>query len=276
MDVVTWVSAGVALAGAVVAAVLGYWQQRRLRTMEKRNLMESYGASLAWAAYDLQTRLYNVLNGHRLDNSPGPGRGFLTVCLTHGTPREADYVRRSTVFVLAEYLGWVEILRRDVQFLDLGRSRTNRAVMTKISEIGHALGRMSQDSNALRLFRTHQRAVGELLVHAEGEPGRRRCLGFAEFCHRLDADEAFHQWFRPLLADVDELAADAGPSVPRLETLQKLLIELIDLLDPKGERFPQFRQVFVDEQEPRHHRAGGAAPPVPTTAAAPSASSAAG
>jgi hypothetical protein len=267
VDVVTWVSAGVALAGAVVAAVLGYWQQRRLRTMEKRNLMESYGASLAWAAYDLQTRLYNVLNGHRLDTSPGPGRGFLTVCLTHGTPHEAEYVRRSTVFVLAEYLGWVEILRRDVQFLDLGRSRTNRAVMTKISEVGHAISRMSEDSNALRLFRTHQRAVGELLVHPDGDPGRRRCLGYAEFCQRLDTDEVYLGWFQRLLADVDELAADAGPSVPRLETVQKLLIELIDLLDPKAERFPQFRQVFVDKQERRY------APPAPP---APSVSSAAG
>jgi hypothetical protein len=29
------------------------------------------------------------------------------------TLEEREYVRRSTVFVLAEYLGWVEILRRD-------------------------------------------------------------------------------------------------------------------------------------------------------------------
>ncbi len=260
MDVVTWVSAGVALAGAGVTAVLGYWQQKRLRTMDKRNLMASYGASLAWAAYDLQTRLYNVLNGYRLDNSPGPGRGFLTVCLTHGTAHEAEYVRRSTVFVLAEYLGWVEILRRDVQFLDLGRSRTNREVMTKISEIGHAISRMSDESNALRLFRTHQRAVGELLVHPDGEPGRRRCLGYAEFCQRLETDEVYHGWFRRLLADVDALAADAGPSVPRLEAVQKLLIELIDLLDPKAERFPQFREAYADEQVRRQAQSGCVAP----------------
>lgn len=199
-----------------------------------------------------------MLSGYRLDRSPGSGRGFLTVCLTHGTRQEAEYVRRSTVFVLAEYLGWVEILRRDVQFLDLGRSRTNRAVMTKISEIGHAISRMSQESNALRLFRTHQRAVGELLVHPDGEPGRRRCLGYAEFCHRLETDEVYHGWFRRLLADVDELAADAGPSVPRLEAVQKLLIQLIDLLDPKAERFPQFREAFVDERERR--RPGAVAP----------------
>jgi hypothetical protein len=251
MDVVTWVSAAVALAGAAATAVLGYWQQKRLRTMEKRNLMDSYGASLAWAAFDLQTRLYNVLHGYRLDRSPGTGRGFLTVCLTHGTPHEAEYVRRSTVFVLAEYLGWVEILRRDVQFLDLGRSRTNRRVMSQISEIGSVLGRMSPESNELRLFRTQQRALGELMVHPDGEPGRRRCLGYAEFCHRLDTDEVFSEWFRRLLADVDELAADAGPAVPRLEKVQQLLMALIDLLDPKAERFPQFRQVFADEERPQ-------------------------
>ena len=252
MDIVTFVSAGVALAGAAVTAVFGYWQQKRLRAMEKRNLMESYGASLAWAAFDLQTRLYNVLHGYRLDRSPGDVQGFLTVCLRHGTRHEAEYVRRSTVFVLAEYLGWVEILRRDVQFLDLGRSRTNREVMVKISEVGSVLGRMSPDSNALRLFRTHQRALGELMVHPDGEPGRRRCLGYAEFCARLDTDEVFHDWFRRSLADVNTLAADAGPAVPRLEKMQKLLIELIDLLDPRAERFPQFRQVYADERRMPH------------------------
>lgn len=36
---------------------------------------------------------------------------------------------RSTVFVLAGYLGRVEILRRDIQFLGLGRSRVNTQIM---------------------------------------------------------------------------------------------------------------------------------------------------
>ncbi|WP_066949217.1 hypothetical protein [Streptomyces lushanensis] len=244
MDVLTLVSAVVALGSASAAAVLGYWTQRRLRTMEQRNLMETYGASLAWAAFDLQSRLFNILRGYVVDQAPGPGHGFLTGFLTRGTPEEAEYVRRSTVFVLAEYLGWVEILRRDVQFLDLGRSRTNQAVMVQISEVGSALGRISSDSNELRLFRTQQRAVGELMVHPDGEPGRRRCLGFAEFSAKLDTDDGFRVWFGQLLSDVDRLAEDTGAAVVRLEGIQQQLVILLDLLDPKSVRFPRFRVAF--------------------------------
>ncbi|MEW2547916.1 hypothetical protein AB0910_19445 [Streptomyces sp. NPDC047002] len=244
MDVVSWVSAGVALAGAAVTAVLGYWQQQRLRTMEQRSLMDAYGASLAWAAYDLQTRVFNILRGYAVDRAPGGHAGYLTAFLLGGTPQEAEYARRSTVFVLAEYLGWVEILRRDVQFLDLGSSATNRSVMAQISTVGHALSRIGPHGNELRLFRAEQRAVGELMVHPDGEPPRRRCLGFAEFCARLDRDEEFRGWFGRLLDDVDALAADTGPAVARLTEVQYQLVALLDLLDPRAERFPQFREVF--------------------------------
>ncbi|MEU8454455.1 hypothetical protein [Streptomyces griseoaurantiacus] len=242
MDALTVVSAIVSLAGAATAATLGYWTQRRLRLMDQRNLMETYGASLAWAAYDLQSRLYNIVHGHEVDRSPGPSRGLMTAFHLHGTPEERDYVRRSTAFVIGEYLGWVEILRRDVQFLDLGRSRANQRVMEEISSIGTALNRTSADSNVLRLWRVEQRAIGELMVHADGEPGRRRCLGYAEFCEKLEGDEVVGRWFAPLIADVDRLAEDTGPAVPRLVELQQRLLALIEVLDPKAERFPHFRE----------------------------------
>ncbi|AJP00935.1 hypothetical protein TU94_05075 [Streptomyces cyaneogriseus subsp. noncyanogenus] len=59
---------------------------------------------------------------------------------------------------------------------------------------------------------------------------------------RLDGDEAFRRWFDPLFADVDRLARDTAPAVPRLAELQRELIALIDVLDPKAARFPQFRE----------------------------------
>ncbi|MER5470257.1 hypothetical protein [Streptomyces sp. NPDC002685] len=206
------------------------------------NLMDSYGASLAWAAYDLQSRLYNILHGHQTDLSPGPYRGFMSSFHLQGTPEQREYVRRSTVFVLAEYLGWVEILRRDIQFLDLGQSRANRSAVTVISSIGTVLNRTSSADDVLRLWRAEQRAIGELMVHPDGEPGRRRCLGYAEFCEKLDGDDAFRRWFAPLLEDIDRLAGDTAQAALRLVELQQKLIILIDVLDPKAERFPHFRQ----------------------------------
>ena len=135
MDSVSIVSAVVALAGAGLAAFFSYWQQRRLSVWEKHNYMDRYGASLAWAVFDLQSRLYNILHGQVVDRSPGPDVGYLTAFLVRGTPAEAEYARRSTVFVLAEYLAWAEVLRRDIQFLNLGSSRVNRKVMGQVSRV---------------------------------------------------------------------------------------------------------------------------------------------
>ncbi|MEU0437751.1 hypothetical protein ABZ153_40425 [Streptomyces sp. NPDC006290] len=76
---------------------LGYWQQRRIVTVERLNYMNQYGASLAWAAFDLQSRLHNILYGR-----------YSALFLTQGTKEDAELARRSTVFVIAEYLGRVE------------------------------------------------------------------------------------------------------------------------------------------------------------------------
>jgi hypothetical protein len=206
--------------------------------------MDRYGACLAWAAFDLQTRLFNILHGHAVDQDPTPRAGFMTTFLTRGTAPEAEFVRRSTVFVLAEYLGWVEILRRDIRFLDLGRNRVNTRIMLQISRIGASLARIDPAGGELRLFRVQQRAVGELMVHPGGEPGQRRCLGYVEFCRKLDHDAGFAGWFEILLADVDRLAANTAPAVTRLRDVQVQLVALIDLLDPKRARFPQFRAAF--------------------------------
>ncbi|MGI3198867.1 hypothetical protein ACRJ4W_10070 [Streptomyces sp. GLT-R25] len=122
MDALAWISAAVALASATTTAFLGYWFQRRMAAGERLNYMNQYGASLAWAAFDQQSRLFNVLD-----------RRYFAMFLTQGTEEDAELARRSTIFVIAEYLGWVEILRRDVQLLDLGRSGFNRRVVTQLS-----------------------------------------------------------------------------------------------------------------------------------------------
>jgi hypothetical protein len=262
VDSVSIVSAVVAVAGAGLAAFFSYWQQRRLSVWEKHNYMERYGASLAWAVFDLQSRLYNILHGQVVDRSPGAGVGYLTAYLGRGTPAEAEYARRSTVFVLAEYLAWAEVLRRDIQFLNLGGSRINRKIMGQISQISSDISDMSGPNSELRLFRAHQRAIGELMVHPDSAPGQRWCLGYAEFCQRLDHDNAFLAWFAGLLGDVDRLAIDTVPAVPRLQKIQNELVALIDLLDPKAVRFPQFRRAF-DSATHAVHAPSPSAPPQP-------------
>ncbi len=61
------------------------------------------------AVYDLQSRIFNILK-----------RDFLTAYYTNGTDREKFYAQQNTVFLVAQFLGWTELIRQEIQFLDLG------------------------------------------------------------------------------------------------------------------------------------------------------------
>src|SRR5215212_8013852 len=90
-------------------------------------LMSKYREPLARAAFDLQTRIYTVIRHRFLVRYGGRGRDH-----------ERAYARESTLFVFAEYFGWVEILRRDVQFLDLGDVARNRQLVERLEAVGDA------------------------------------------------------------------------------------------------------------------------------------------
>lgn len=149
-----------------------------------------------------------------------------------------NYVKRSTAFLFAEYLGWVEIFRRDLQFLDLGDSQTNRQIMFLLHKISGTLNAANtSDAECFRIFRADQRALGELMIEADSKPGERRCLGYAAFCSVLAAGGASGEWGRELLDHVELAAHEPDMARDRLTRLQHQLIDLVDLLDPRGQRF---------------------------------------
>ena len=53
--------------------------------------------------------------------------GFIETYYVDDRPDDKEYARENTLFVLAEYLGWAEILRREVRFLDVGGRSTTRS-----------------------------------------------------------------------------------------------------------------------------------------------------
>lgn len=244
------ISAVIAVLGAITTAALGYRAQTRLKSREHMDYMGKYRDALLWAAFDLQSRLYNILHGYEVNHHPGQKRGFLQAFLLEGTERQANYVKTSTAFLFAEYLGWVEIFRRDLQFLDLGDNQTNRQTMLLLAKISGTLSAAStSDSECFRIFRADQRALGELMIAADSKPGERRCLGYATFCSMLDSAGAFLDWAEELLGYVDHAAREPDMARDRLTRLQHQLIDLIDLLDPAGQRFPsEDRSRFAPER----------------------------
>jgi hypothetical protein len=240
--VVAVISAAVALASVAISVwsargtirLQDELDQRRQQASKEElveQVMSRYREPLLRAAFDLQSRIYNIVR-----------QKFLLRYLRQGDPANQAYACRNTMFVVAEYLGWVEILRRGVQFLDLGDVRRNQQLVERLEAIGTTLSTDRDFKGAVpRMFRGEQRAVGELMIDpAQAGEGAavRQCIGYAAFAARLDAEPDFARWFAPLERDIRELAADDAPDHRRLVALQHGLLDLINFLDDPPARFP--------------------------------------
>ena len=229
----------VSLAGAVISAgaavttvVLTRRSAVRDRQLAAEELALRYREPLLHAAFNLQTRLYNIVS---------PSHVFLGRFLTNGTPAEAEYARLNTVYLVGQYLCWSEILRREGQFIDPVDLRRDREVMDCMERVRDVLSdSLTFTDPVLRLFRGEQRAIGEVLLTRTDNPSDRvgprwDCLGYAAFVKAQD-DKDTARWFTTLLADVDRLAEGLDEHRDRLVALQHALLDLISLLDPDGYR----------------------------------------
>ncbi|MEK8143402.1 hypothetical protein NKH18_18695 [Streptomyces sp. M10(2022)] len=160
---ISLIAAVIAVTGAVITAGIGFWWQSRLKSVERHDYMSRYRDSLLWVAFDLQSRIYNILFGHMADRDAS-ANGFMQGFLIEGTDRQAKYARFSTAYVFAEYLGWAEIFRRDIQFLDLGKNDRNRKVLLCLANVSRTLSSARIPGISYRLFRADQRAIGELMI----------------------------------------------------------------------------------------------------------------
>lgn len=85
---------------------------------ERQREISNFSEPLARAAYDLQSRLYNILKQNLID-----------VYLVNGNDREQSYVINNTAFLAGQYLCWTELARREIQFIDLGESDKTRELL---------------------------------------------------------------------------------------------------------------------------------------------------
>jgi hypothetical protein len=222
-------------------------EQQRKEKLEA--LVSRYRDPLLLAAVDLQSRLYNIIRQDFL--------AYLhdaVVDSTHGDGYDSDgadrdYVRDNTVFVLAQFFGWVEALRVDVQFLDLGDVEQSRDLRLRLDAVRTVLADDQLPDQRLRLFWGQQRAIGELMLlpRAADPAGNsaRECLGYARFVDRLHTDRAFASWFARLGTDLDSIAHDPTADWTRLTLMQHALIGLIDFLDQEQIRVPADRRTRV-------------------------------
>ncbi len=207
---------------AKMNATIAEKRDENLHKQQAQLILSKYREPLINAAYELQSRIFNIL---RLN--------FLDKFYIRGNEREKQYAVENTIYVIAQYLGWIEIIRREIQFLDLGELETTK----KLSNLEDHICELFLDTRlgtALRIFRGNQRAIGEIMI------SNNQCLGYAEFVHNKDTN--FQYWFQPLREDIELLATELDKHNTRLIELQHALIDLIDFLDPDYIRYPQQRR----------------------------------
>jgi hypothetical protein len=224
----------IALLGAIASAALALfgqrWQFRATSKQEATALVRRYREPLASAAFELQSRLWNLVCD---DYLAAHGR--------RGGP-VAEYAVTSTLWRFGQYFGWVEILRREVQFLDLGTLEETQRLRDELVEVRRVLqsDRRFPDDKAFQVLYDEQRAIGEIMIVSRGtdeDVQRSDCLGYAEFLEHMGED-GFRRWFARLEDDVAALA-DQPRGHPRLEALQSALATLVRDIDREGTRFPE-------------------------------------
>lgn len=232
---VALVSGALSLAAAVVAllsnrsvARLSSELEERQRLASKREQAEElrarYRDPLLGSVFDLQSRLYNI-----------SAKRFL---VRYAGTDEYRYAIDNTVYLLAEYMAWMEIIRREIQFLDLGEEIVNREWLKALENVRDAFARDDIDP-VLRIFRGAQRAIGEVatLPIDDSNRGRRHeSLGYAGFVAARQTED-FDRWFRKLESDVELLASEPDAHLARVALLQNRLVDVLDIFDPECRRF---------------------------------------
>jgi hypothetical protein len=233
---VAWIGLGGAIAAALVSGFVALRQSQmaeRLarvqsdlateqhkreamidRSLVAEDVLKRYREPLAAAAFDLQSRIYNIL---RLD---------FFARFPNGSARADDAVR-TTSFRLAQYFGWTEILRREIQFLSFPQDDDTRCVARLQSDIAKSF--LAYDYGPeLMIWSDEQRAIGEQMIVKEH--GHVLCMGYARF--RDHCDDTFAGLCGRVGSEIEAPNAES-----RLCNAQHLLCELVEKLDRERVRY---------------------------------------
>jgi hypothetical protein len=212
--------AALALVGSVLSTVgLVFGSPAYQARTEARKVLETYREPLLAASYELQARLHNILRNE-----------FLAVYVTGDKAGRADAAIQSTLYVFAQFLGWREIIRREVQLLRFPRGRQTRAVTRLLGQITDTF-LSDQYGPQFMLWRVEQRGIGERLIVSTAS-GKQTCMGYATFVAQR---ETLSEWLEPLECDLRQVDADGRR---RLIELQHRLLELVRQLDESRTRYP--------------------------------------
>ena len=155
-------------------------------------------------------------------------------------PYYKRYKLISSIYRFRSFLGWLELLRQEIVFLESGKSAKNRVLERKLETIRSDLadGQLNTSSDWVSwqdrlLFREEQRAIGERMITRSNHS--LSVIGYAEFCAKLERSAAGDkdQWLGTALSFlVGPSTIDKNFHLVRLKRLIVHLVELMKELNP--------------------------------------------
>ncbi|CAG8978295.1 hypothetical protein HYALB_00010294 [Hymenoscyphus albidus] len=228
VDTVSIILAVVSLVGSLISAGFTGWVSFYIDQVKRRSeakaLIHKYRDPLTLAAFDLQSRLYGLVQ--------------LDLLHYHEDEEKKNLIYLYSAFLVGQYLSWTYILRRQGQFLNLSTDKSNNLNKRLDEVLSTITNEFSLDNrqgeNPWMLWRGQQMAIGELMT--KEEQGQLYCMGFAAFAHRYNTEPEFKHWFHSIEDGismlVDARAKQNRIATYRLRRVQHLLIDLVNLLDP--------------------------------------------
>jgi hypothetical protein len=186
------------------------------RTLVAADILSRYREPLAGAAYDLQSRIYNILCMDFL------GKWW-------DDPDRVDDAVTTTLFRLAQYFGWTELLRRKIQFLSFPEDDDTRDVSRLQFNIGKSF-LTDEYGPGLMIWSDEQRAIGEQMIIEDH--GDVLCMGYARFRGLCQA--TFGDYVDRLQDEIRQPGVET-----RLRDVQHLLCDLVETLDKGRLRYTQ-------------------------------------
>jgi hypothetical protein len=208
----------IALAGSIASTLLTVFGAPALQARsDAKKALDNYREPLLAAAFELQARIYNIL---RLK--------FVEIYIAEDSAGKRDAAINSTLYVFAQFFGWREIIRQEVQYLRFprhGQTEKTARLLAGIDETFLA----SQYGHQFMIWRVEQRGMGERMIATADS--KRSCLGYALFLEQYSTMQA---WLQPLEHDLKHLDDDGRK---RLTDLQHQLLDLVRQLDAEHRRY---------------------------------------
>lgn len=191
----------------------------------ERKELSIYSESLARSAFDLQSRLYNILR-----------QEALKAYLDQGSQRAQVYLIENTIFLVSQYMCWVELTRQEINFIQLRDEISTKRLLRTQDDI-YAVWGTDTFPDAFRIFAGEQRALGEALI--VGEPEFTTCMGYGRFLEKLGSGN--NSIVDHLRREMENLPMSIDAARERLTAVQHLLVDVILIIDTGSLRFPVSR-----------------------------------